>query len=163
VDGAEAFDRALACDRRSAFGGIVALNRPVDLASASALAGVFLEVVVAPFFADDALLALKARPKLRVLQPGAGPSTPPLEARPITGGFLVQTADHSGTTLGEARVVTSTAPDEQAWNDLQFAWTVVKHVRSNAIVLVHQGAAIGIGAGQMNRGRGRRASAAPGW
>lgn len=151
VDSGVAFDRALACDRRSAFGGIVAFNRPIDLVAARALAGVFLEVVVAPFFADDARAALQARPKLRVLQPGAGPPTPPLEARPITGGFLVQTADHSGTTLGEARVVTSTAPDEQGWKDLQFAWTVVKHVRSNAIVLVHQGAAIGIGAGQMNR------------
>jgi phosphoribosylaminoimidazolecarboxamide formyltransferase / IMP cyclohydrolase len=151
VDSAEAFDRALACDRRSAFGGIVGFNRPVDLAAAHALAGFFLEVVVAPFFADDGLSALKARPKLRVLQPGAGPPVPPLEARPITGGFLVQSADHSGTTLGEARVVTSTEPDEQGWKDLQFAWTVVKHVRSNAIVLVHQGAAVGIGAGQMNR------------
>ncbi len=150
-DPADAFDRALACDRRSAFGGIVAFNRPVDLATAHALAAPFLEVVVAPSFADDALSALKAKPKLRVLQPGAGPPAMPLEARPITGGFLVQTADHSGTTLGEARVVTSAKPDDQGWNDLQFAWTVVKHVRSNAIVLVHQGAAVGIGAGQMNR------------
>jgi phosphoribosylaminoimidazolecarboxamide formyltransferase / IMP cyclohydrolase len=150
-DPADAFDRALACDRRSAFGGIVAFNRPVDLATAHSLAEPFLEVVVAPSFADDALSALKAKPKLRVLQPGTGPPAMPLEARPITGGFLVQTADHSGTTLGEARVVTSTKPDDQGWKDLQFAWTVVKHVRSNAIVLVHQGAAIGIGAGQMNR------------
>ncbi len=150
-DPTEAFDRALACDRRSAFGGIVAFNRRVDLATAQSLAAPFLEVVVAPSFADDALSALKAKPKLRVLQPGAGPALPPLEARPITGGFLVQTADHSGTTLGEARIVTSTAPDKQGWKDLQFAWTVVKHVRSNAIVLVHQGAAVGIGAGQMNR------------
>ena len=150
-DPADAFDRALACDRRSAFGGIVAFNRPVDLATAHALAAPFLEVVVAPSFADDALSALKAKPKLRVLQPGAGPPAMPLEARPISGGFLVQTADRSGTTLGEARVVTTAEPDDQGWNDLQFAWTVVKHVRSNAIVLVHQGAAVGIGAGQMNR------------
>ncbi|HEV2012459.1 MAG TPA: bifunctional phosphoribosylaminoimidazolecarboxamide formyltransferase/IMP cyclohydrolase [Candidatus Dormibacteraeota bacterium] len=150
-DPADAFDRALACDRRSAFGGIVAFNRPVDLAAAHALAAPFLEVVVAPSFANDALSALKAKPKLRVLQPGAGPAAIALEARPITGGFLVQTADHSGTTLGEARVVTLAEPDDQGWEDLQVAWTVVKHVRSNAIVLVHQAAAIGIGAGQMNR------------
>jgi len=148
---ADAFDRALACDRRSAFGGIVGFNRPVDLAAARSLAGNFLEVVVAPSFADDALATLKAKPKLRVLQPAGGPTAVPLDARPITGGFLVQTADLSGATLGEARVVTTAEPDEQAWKDLQFAWTVVKHVRSNAIVLVHQGAAVGIGAGQMNR------------
>ncbi|GAC1481543.1 MAG: bifunctional phosphoribosylaminoimidazolecarboxamide formyltransferase/IMP cyclohydrolase [Candidatus Dormibacteria bacterium] len=147
----EAFDRALACDRRSAFGGIVGFNRPVDLEAARSLTANFFEVVVAPTFTEEALDTLKAKPKLRVLQPGSGPASLALEARPITGGFLVQSADLSGTTLGEARVVTSTAPDETGWRDLQFAWTVVKHVRSNAIVLVQDGAAIGIGAGQMNR------------
>ena len=148
---AEAFEAALASDRRSAFGGIVGFNRPVDLATAEAISGNFFEVIVAPSFAGDALARLQARPKLRVLQPGAGSTAVPLDARPITGGFLVQTADLSGLTLGEARVVTSTAPDEAGWKDLQFAWTVVKHVRSNAIVLVQEGAAVGIGAGQMNR------------
>jgi phosphoribosylaminoimidazolecarboxamide formyltransferase/IMP cyclohydrolase len=108
-------------------------------------------VVLAPGFADGALDAFKPRPKLRVLHPGAGPPAPPLEARPITGGFLVQTADHTGTTLGDARVVTAIAPDENTTKDLQFAWTVVKHVRSNAIVLAHDGAAVGVGAGQMSR------------
>lgn len=147
----DAFERALACDRRSAFGGIAASNKPVDAPAAQAMVEPFLEVVLAPNFADDALTAFSARPKLRVLQPGSGPPTPPLEARPITGGFLVQTADQSGTTLGEARVVTNAAPDAKALNDLQFAWTVVKHVRSNAIVLVHNGAAVGVGAGQMSR------------
>jgi phosphoribosylaminoimidazolecarboxamide formyltransferase / IMP cyclohydrolase len=75
----------------------------------------------------------------------------PLEVRPITGGFLVQTPDRSGRTLGEPRVVTVASPDAATWSDLRFAWTVVKHVRSNAIVLAHQQAAVGIGAGQMSR------------
>ena len=150
-DAAEAFDRALNCDRRSAFGGIVAFNRPVDAATAQGLVGSFFEVVVAPSFDDAALQALASRPKLRVLQPGSGPAQLELDARPITGGFLVQTADRSGGTLGESRAVTSTVPDDATLRDLQFAWTVVKHVRSNAIVLAHEGAAVGIGAGQMSR------------
>ncbi|MDQ6710883.1 MAG: bifunctional phosphoribosylaminoimidazolecarboxamide formyltransferase/IMP cyclohydrolase [Candidatus Dormibacteraeota bacterium] len=151
ADPAEGFDRALSADRRSAFGGIVGFNRPVDAAAARSLTATFLEVVVAPSYAEDALETLRAKPKLRVLQPAAGPSTTPLDTRPITGGFLLQTADLSGLTLGEARIVTSTEPDDETLKDLQFAWTVVKHVRSNAIVLVHERIAVGIGAGQMNR------------
>jgi phosphoribosylaminoimidazolecarboxamide formyltransferase/IMP cyclohydrolase len=150
-DTAEVFDRALNCDRRSAFGGIVAFNRPVDAAAAQALVSSFFEVVLAPSFEDMALEAMKSRPKLRVLQPGPGSAQLDLDARPITGGFLVQTADRTGATLGEARVVTAKAPDEATLKELQFAWTVVKHVRSNAIVLAHEGAAVGIGAGQMSR------------
>ena len=151
TDPADVFDRALNCDRRSAFGGIVAFNRPVDATTARGVAEPFLEVVVAPSFDEAALEVFKARPKLRVLQPGDGPSQLGLDARPITGGFLVQTADHTGDTLGESRVVTAGTPDDATWKDLQFAWTVAKHVRSNAIVLAHQGAAVGIGAGQMSR------------
>src|SRR5437660_4152393 len=150
-DPAEVFDRALNCDRRAAFGGIVAFNRPVDAGTAKGVAEPFLEVVVAPSFDEAALEVFKARPKLRVLQPGKGPSQLALDARPITGGFLVQTADHTGDTLGESQVVTVKAPDEATWKDLQFAWTVAKHVRSNAIVLAHEGTAVGIGAGQMSR------------
>jgi phosphoribosylaminoimidazolecarboxamide formyltransferase/IMP cyclohydrolase len=150
-DLADSFDRALASDRRSAFGGIVALNRPVDATVARSLVEVFLEVVVAPAFDAAALEVFKAKPKLRVLQPGPGSSQLALDTRPITGGFLVQTADHTGDTLGEARVVTATTPDDSTWKDLQFAWTVAKHVRSNAIVLAHQGATVGVGAGQMSR------------
>src|SRR5205807_2431366 len=107
--------------------------------------------VVAPSFDEAALDAMTSRPKLRVLQPGQGPAQLDLDARPITGGFLVQTADQTGGTLGESRVVTATVPDELTYKDLQFALTVVKHVRSNAIVLAHEGAAVGIGAGQMSR------------
>src|SRR5207237_2423062 len=90
-DAAEAFDRALTCDRRSAFGGIVAFNRPVGAAAATALVGPFLEVVVAPSFDDAAREVLVTRPKLRVLQPGPGAANLGMDARPITGGFLVQT------------------------------------------------------------------------
>ncbi len=150
-DPADAFERALNCDRRSAFGGIVAFNRPVDPAAAQALVGSFFEVVVAPSFDDAAQEAMKSRPKMRVLQPGPGPAHLAMDARPITGGFLVQTADRTGATLGDARVVTAKTPDDATLADLQFAWTVVKHVRSNAIVLAYEGAAVGIGAGQMSR------------
>lgn len=148
---AETFDRAFECDRRSAFGGIVAFNRPIDEPTARRVVEPFLEVVLAPSFEAKALDVFKARPKLRVLQPGAGTAELSLDVRPITGGFLLQTADRGGQDLGEARVVTRTAPDDAAWADLRFAWTVVKHVRSNAIVLAHHGAAVGIGAGQMSR------------
>lgn len=146
----EAFSRALDCDRRSAFGGIVALNRPVDEASARAIVEPFFEVVVAPSFDKSALEVFARRPKLRVLQPGDGGWDPPLEVRAITGGFLLQTPD-VGRSLDQARVVTSASPNEATWRDLTFAWTVVKHVRSNAIVLAERQAAIGIGAGQMSR------------
>jgi phosphoribosylaminoimidazolecarboxamide formyltransferase / IMP cyclohydrolase len=151
TDAGDAFQRALDCDRRAAFGGIVAFNRPVDALTARAVVEPFLEVVLAPAFDEAAREALNNRPKLRVLELGSGPLEPPLDVRPISGGFLVQTPDRSGRTLGEPRVVTTASPDDATWSDLKFAWTVVKHVRSNAIVLAHQRAAIGIGAGQMSR------------
>ena len=149
---AETFDRAFNCDPRSAFGGIAAFNRPIDEAAAQRVVAPFLEVVVAPSIDPAALEIFKRRPKLRVLQPGSGPANPALEVRPITGGFLVQTADPGAAdTLADVRVVTKVAPDDAAWVDLRFAWTVVKHVRSNAIVLALERAAVGIGAGQMSR------------
>ncbi len=146
-----AYRHALAADPRSAFGGVVAFNRPLDAAVAAALTQTFFEVLVAPGFDPHALEALTRRPKLRVLQPGPGPAVASLEAHPLSGGFLVQTADQAGETLGEARVVTQREPTQAEWQDLQFAWTVVKHVRSNAIVLARHRAAVGIGAGQMSR------------
>ena len=150
-DAKEAFVRALDCDRRSAFGGIAAFNRPITGEVAAAAVEPFFEVVLGPSVDNDAVAAFGKRPKLRVLEPGSGEPTAALEVRPISGGFLVQTADFSGQTLGKAEVVTAKKPDESAWADLQFAWTVVKHVRSNAIVLANERAAIGIGAGQMSR------------
>jgi len=148
---AEVYERALACDPRSAFGGVVALNRAVDAALARVLTATFLELVVAPAFAPDALSVLAQRPKLRVLQPGSGPAVPALDARFVAGGFLLQSADTRGHTLGEGRVVTQAAPDAATLKELRFAWTVVKHVRSNAIVLAREEAAVGVGAGQMSR------------
>ncbi|HYY46646.1 MAG TPA: bifunctional phosphoribosylaminoimidazolecarboxamide formyltransferase/IMP cyclohydrolase [Candidatus Angelobacter sp.] len=147
----EAFERAFKCDERSAFGGIVAFNRPVEGSVAESVVAPFFEVVLAPSFDKAALQAFQKRPKLRVLQPGEGPPEPSLDIRAISGGFLVQTADRGGRDLGEARVVTAVSPDDASWADLRFAWTVAKHVRSNAIVLARQQAAIGIGAGQMSR------------
>ncbi|HEX3629700.1 MAG TPA: bifunctional phosphoribosylaminoimidazolecarboxamide formyltransferase/IMP cyclohydrolase [Candidatus Dormibacteraeota bacterium] len=151
ADPAEAFERALECDRRSAFGGIVAFNRPLDQSTAQRTVEPFFEVLLAPGYDEPALEALQKRGKLRVLQPALGGWEPPLDVRPITGGFLVQTPDHDGAMLEDARVVTAAVPDEETWADLRFAWTVVKHVRSNAIVLAQRRAAIGIGAGQMSR------------
>jgi phosphoribosylaminoimidazolecarboxamide formyltransferase/IMP cyclohydrolase len=150
-DLADAYERAHACDPRSAFGGIVACNRTVDEATASLLVKTFLEVVIAPGYSADALSILSKKEKLRVLQPPAGRASPSFDLRQITGGFLLQTADDRGPMLGDARVVTRKEPDERTWEDLKFAWTVVKHVRSNAIVLSRHGAAVGIGAGQMSR------------
>ena len=149
-DVGEAFTRALDCDRRSAFGGIVALNRKVSEGWARDIVEPFFEVVLAPSFDQGAVDVFTKRPKLRVLQPGEGGWDPPLEVRAITGGFLLQTPDVGGS-LEQARVVTAVSPDEATWRDLKFAWTVVKHVRSNAIVLAEGQAAIGIGAGQMSR------------
>jgi phosphoribosylaminoimidazolecarboxamide formyltransferase/IMP cyclohydrolase len=151
ADPLTAFNRAFDCDRRSAFGGIVAFNRPVDASTAEAAVGPFFEVLLAPSLNEAALAVLARRPKLRVLQPGTGGWDPALDVRPITGGFLVQTPDRSGRDLGEGRVVTVSQPDEAAIRDLRFAWSVAKHVRSNAIVLAREQAAIGIGAGQMSR------------
>jgi phosphoribosylaminoimidazolecarboxamide formyltransferase / IMP cyclohydrolase len=150
-DAREAFERALECDRRSAFGGIAAFNRPVDLPTAASAVEPFLEVVVAPAFDEASLAAFRPRAKLRVLQPDTKASQLGLEVRQLTGGFVVQTADNRGATLGDSRVVTAASPDERMRADLLFAWTVVKHVRSNAIVLATQLQAVGIGAGQMSR------------
>jgi phosphoribosylaminoimidazolecarboxamide formyltransferase / IMP cyclohydrolase len=150
-DPLSAFTRALDCDRRSAFGGIVAFNRALDGPMAEAVVEPFFEVVLAPAFDETAREVLARRPKLRVLQPGPGGWDPPLDVRPITGGFLVQTPDRSGRDLGETRVVSAAEPDQATLADLRFAWAVVKHVRSNAIVLAKDRTAVGVGAGQMSR------------
>lgn len=145
-----AYERAHACDTTSAFGGIVAVNRPVPVALAEALAPVFTEVVVAPSFDDDALAVLSAKKNLRILS--APPPTPaPLDMRSIDGGLLVQTADQVTVDRSAWRVVTKVAPTEAQWQDLELAWRVVARTSSNAIVLVNDGQAVGIGCGQQNR------------
>jgi phosphoribosylaminoimidazolecarboxamide formyltransferase/IMP cyclohydrolase len=150
ADAAEAYVRANACDPVSAFGGIVALNRPVTAALAEALAPVFTEVVVAPSFEPDALEVFAKKPNLRVLSASA-PVGGPLDMRSIDGGLLVQHTDVVNTDTSTWRVVTDAQPTAQQWADLVFAWQVCAAVSSNAIVYVKDGQAFGIGAGQQNR------------
>ncbi|RYY47177.1 MAG: bifunctional phosphoribosylaminoimidazolecarboxamide formyltransferase/IMP cyclohydrolase [Sphingomonadales bacterium] len=147
----EAYEAALACDSVSAFGGIIAVNRPLDGPTAEAIAGIFTEVVACPA-ADDAARAVFARKKnLRLLITGElpDPARPGLMLKSIAGGMLVQSRDNG--RLGDLKVVTKRQPTEQELADCRFAWTVAKHVKSNAIVYAKQGATAGIGAGQMNR------------
>ncbi len=149
----EAWDAALQCDSVSAFGGIVAVNTRLDAATAEAICAIFTEVVVAPE-ADDAALAVFARKKnLRLLLTGAlpDPRRSGLAIKPITGGLLVQSRDNGAITAADLKVVTQRAPSEQELADCLFAWTVARHVKSNAIVYAKDGVTAGIGAGQMNR------------
>ncbi|MFD1610619.1 bifunctional phosphoribosylaminoimidazolecarboxamide formyltransferase/IMP cyclohydrolase [Sphingomonas tabacisoli] len=147
----EAYKAAFACDTVSAFGGIIACNRPLDGPTAEAIAEIFTEVVVAPD-ADEAARAVFARKKnLRLLLSGAlpDPKRPGLMLKSIAGGMLVQSRDNG--VLGDLKVVTRRQPTEQELSDCRFAWTVAKHVKSNAIVYAKGGSTAGIGAGQMNR------------
>ncbi len=149
----EAWNDALSCDSVSAFGGIVAVNRPLDGPTAEAIAKIFTEVVVAPA-ADDAAREVFAKKKnLRLLLTGdtPDPRRGGLTVKPITGGLLVQTRDNGSITPEDLKVVTEREPTAQELKDCLFAWTVARHVKSNAIVYAKDGATAGIGAGQMNR------------
>lgn len=150
---AEAHAKALACDPASAFGGIVAVNRPLDGPAAEAVAAVFTEVVIAPAADDAAREAFARKGNLRLLLAGGLPD--PRAAgtlwKQVAGGFLVQDRDAGAVGAAELKVVTRRAPSEEELRDLLFAWTVAKHVKSNAIVLAAGGATAGIGAGQMSR------------
>lgn len=145
-----AYRQAHECDPVSAFGGIVAINRQLPLSLAESLVDVFTEVVVAPGFDDDALDVLRSKKNLRVLRAPA-PLVPPLDIRTISGGLLVQTADSVTMDRSTWKVVTDRAPSEAEWIDLELAWRLVARVTSNTIVLVKDGQAVGIGAGQQNR------------
>ena len=149
-DAHDAYVRAHECDPVSAFGGIVAVNRPVDAAMAAALAPVFTEVLVAPAVEPDARSVLATKPNLRVLEASA-PSGSRLDLRAVDGGLLVQTTDVVSPRSEAWRVVTVAQPTEQQWIDLSMLWTVCAAVSSNAIVIGHEGRALGIGAGQQNR------------
>jgi phosphoribosylaminoimidazolecarboxamide formyltransferase/IMP cyclohydrolase len=158
----EAYRNAFECDSVSAFGGIIAVNRPLDGPTAEAISGIFTEVVVAPG-ADDAARAVFARKKnLRLLltdglpDPARGGQTVTL----IAGGILVQDRDNGRVTRDMLKVVTQRAPTSQELTDCLFAWTVAKHVKSNAIVYAKDGVTAGIGAGQMNRRDSSRIAAA---
>jgi phosphoribosylaminoimidazolecarboxamide formyltransferase/IMP cyclohydrolase len=158
----DAWTEALACDSVSAFGGIVATNRPLDAATADAITAIFTEVVVAPD-ADDAARAIFARKKnLRLLLTGGlpDPARGGQTIAVIAGGILVQDRDNGIITRDQLRCVTRRQPTEQEVRDCLFAWTVAKHVKSNAIVYARDGATAGIGAGQMNRRDSARIAAA---
>jgi len=149
----EAYRRAFDCDRTSAFGGIVALNGRLDAATARAITEIFTEVVIAPEADDEAREIFAARKNLRLLTTGGLPDARAggLTFRQVAGGFLVQTRDNGHVTQADLRVVTQRQPDEAELADLMFAWTVAKHVKSNAIVYAKDRATVGIGAGQMSR------------
>jgi phosphoribosylaminoimidazolecarboxamide formyltransferase/IMP cyclohydrolase len=145
----EAYEKALASDPVSAFGGIVALNRPVDGELAGEITKVFTEVLVAPDFSPEAREAFAAKPNTILLQ--AGPlESPRLSARDVSGGLLLQDTDVTEDD-SEYRVVTDKEPGPEQMADLLFAWRVAKRVRSNAIVLARDGATVGIGGGQTSR------------
>lgn len=151
-DIATAYQRAHECDRVSAFGGIVALNRPADVAVATALREVFTEVVVAPGFDQDALDVFASRKNLRLVDVTESAWTPPrLAVRSIAGGLLVQTGDEVLAHTDDWQLATERAPTPDEMIDLQFAWRVAAGVASNCIVLAKDGQAVGIGAGQQNR------------
>src|SRR4051794_10223404 len=149
----DAYEAAFACDTVSAFGGIVAVNRPLDAASAEAITRIFTEVVIAPD-ADAAAREVFARKKnLRLLLTGdlPDPARAGLTLKSITGGYLLQLRDNGRLSRDALKVVTKRPPSERELADCLFAWKVAKHVKSNAIVYARDGATAGIGAGQMNR------------
>ncbi|MHB8730460.1 MAG: bifunctional phosphoribosylaminoimidazolecarboxamide formyltransferase/IMP cyclohydrolase [bacterium] len=150
----EAYLGAREGDPVSAFGGIVAINRAVDCAAAEAINETFLEAVIAPAFDEDAVALLGRKKAVRLLETGplgpAGP-TPGVDWRRVRGGLLVQDRDALDLVEADVKVVTSRAPIDAEWRDLRFAWTVCRHVRSNAIVFARGRQVVGVGAGQPNR------------
>ena len=146
----EAYRLAHACDPVSAFGGIVAVNRPVTVAMAEALAPVFTEVVIAPGYEPGALDVLTTKANLRVLT-ALAPGSHRFDIRPIDGGLLIQQPDPVPLDRAAWQVVTAASPTSEQWDDLEFAWTVCAAVSSNAIVYARDRQAVGIGAGQQNR------------
>jgi phosphoribosylaminoimidazolecarboxamide formyltransferase/IMP cyclohydrolase len=170
---AEAYQAAFRCDTVSAFGGIIAVNRTLDRATAEAITEIFTEVVVAPDADADARAVFAGKKNLRLLLTGTlpDPVRPGLTLKTITGGVLVQSRDNGAISRADLKVVTKREPTEQELKDCLFAWTVAKHVKSNAIVYAKDGVTAGIGAGQMNRRdssriaaiRAKEAAEAAGW
>lgn len=150
---AEAYSRAFDCDRTSAFGGIIALNQPLDVETAKAITEIFTEVVIAPGVAPEAAELFAAKKNLRLLTTEglANPRRTGLAVRQVSGGWLVQDRDAALVTAADLQVVTKRKPTDTEIADLLFAWTVAKHVKSNAIVYARDGRTVGIGAGQMSR------------
>ena len=158
----DAWNAALECDSVSAFGGIVASNRPLDAETAEAITQIFTEVVVAPDADDSAKEIFAKKKNLRLLLTGGlpDPARGGQTMAIIAGGILVQDRDNGSITRDELKCVTKRQPTEQEMKDCLFAWTVAKHVKSNAIVYARDGATAGIGAGQMNRRDSARIAAA---
>ncbi len=148
-----AWEAALACDSVSAFGGIVAVNTELDAATAEAISAIFTEVVIAPSVSAEAREIFARKKNLRLLECGTlpDPRRAGLAMKTIAGGVLIQSRDAGCVSLDDLKVVTKRAPTEQELKDCLFAWTVARHVKSNAIVYAKGGATAGIGAGQMNR------------
>ena len=149
----EAYQKAFDCDRTSAFGGIVALNQPLDVETAKKITEIFTEVVIAPGASDEAIEVFAAKKNLRLLLTDGlpDPRQPMMAYKQVSGGMLVQDKDVGHVDAKDLKVVTKKAPTEEQMADLQFAWKVAKHVKSNAIVYVKNGATVGVGAGQMSR------------
>lgn len=149
----DAYLRALACDPVSAFGGIIACNRPLDAKAAEEMVKIFTEVIIAPDADADARAIIAAKKNLRLLLTGgvADPLSPGKMLKSVAGGYLLQSRDNGAIQEKDLQTVSKRAPSAQELSDLLFAFKVCKHVKSNAIVYVRDGATVGIGAGQMNR------------
>jgi phosphoribosylaminoimidazolecarboxamide formyltransferase/IMP cyclohydrolase len=152
-DALDAYRKALACDPLSAYGSVIAVNRPVGVALAEALHENFVEVLLAPGFEDGALEVLQQKESIRILcdEEGRRPDPHERDVKRVRGGLLIQDRDGDPEPRQIMETVTKTEPSGSQWDDLLFAWTVVRHVRSNAIVIAKDGATLGIGAGQMSR------------
>jgi phosphoribosylaminoimidazolecarboxamide formyltransferase/IMP cyclohydrolase len=146
---AEAYRRAFECDPVSAYGGVVALNRPVDEETAIEMAKTFLEAIAAPDYSPEAVARWSAKKNLRVMR--VTPGSDRLVVKSISGGLLAQTVDGGRLDPAAAVVKTQRAPSEEEWKALEFGWKVAKHVKSNAIVYARPGQVVGVGAGQMSR------------
>ncbi|MEX5937044.1 bifunctional phosphoribosylaminoimidazolecarboxamide formyltransferase/IMP cyclohydrolase [Mammaliicoccus sciuri] len=147
----EAYDYAYEADSQSIFGGIVALNRPVTKELAEKLHSIFLEVIIAPSYDEDALEVLTAKKNIRLLEIDMTETQDEQEFVSVSGGYLVQDKDNATLTREEMKVVTDVEPTEAQWKALELGWKVVRSVKSNAIVLANDHQTVGVGAGQMNR------------
>jgi phosphoribosylaminoimidazolecarboxamide formyltransferase/IMP cyclohydrolase len=152
-DIAAAYRRAMETDPVSAFGGIVAMNRPVDRKAAEELAGTFLEVIIAPVFDEEAKAVLSSKKNIRLLEipSSSGAGTSGYDFRRVVGGLLVQDRDMDEFDIRKAPIVTKRTPSAEEYQALDFAWRIVKHVKSNAIVIAAKDQLVGVGAGQMSR------------
>ena len=146
----DAFRKAFDADSKSAFGGIVAINRECNKETAEAMKPIFFEVIMAPRFSKEAVELLSAKKNIRLIEV-ENTEEKELQLHKVSGGLLIQTADDSSETRNDCKCVTKRAPTEEEWEALEFAWKIVKHVKSNAIVLTGKDVTYGVGAGQMNR------------